>query len=99
MRVARCAAMRALRSASRISSRSLLAISIASTRRLSVKSRVSLAKPIRRLASSRIAVIVTLAQKVLPSLRTRHPVSTKRSVSAATRSSCSGQPLSRTSCG
>ncbi len=99
MRVARCAAMRALRSASRISSRCWCSVSMASTRLLSVMSRESLAKPIRRPDSSRIAVIVTLAQKAVPSLRMRHPVSTKRPVSAARRSSCSGQPLSLASCG
>ena len=63
-RVARCAAMRALRSASRISSRCWLASSTASARLRSVRSRVTFAKPTRRPASSRRAVMTTLAQNV-----------------------------------
>ncbi len=44
----------------------------------SVRSRVSLAKPSSRPWASRIAVMVTLAQNSVPSLRTRQPSSTKR---------------------
>ncbi len=87
MRVARWAAMRALRSASSSCSRSWLFSSIASSRRLSVRSRVSLAKPCSRPVPSRRAVIVTLAQNRLPSLRRRQPVSTKLPFSVACCSS------------
>ena len=66
---------------------------------VSVRSRVSLAKPTSWPASSRSAVMVTFAQNVVPSLRTRQPLSTKLPFSAATCSSCSGQPLSLASGG
>ena len=56
--------------------RSVTACSSASCERLrSVRSRVTLANPASRPSSSRTAVIVTLAQKRLPSLRIRQPSS------------------------
>ena len=51
-------------------------------------------KPTCLPASSWIAVMTTVAQKVEPSLRTRKPSSSKRPTFAATASSCWGQRLS-----
>ena len=53
-----------------------------------------LAKPHRVPAASYRVVMTTLAQKVEPSLRTRHPSSSNRPSARATFNSCSGQPRS-----
>ena len=65
--------------------------------RRSVRSRVTLAKPRSVPASSRRAVMTTLAQKREPSLRTRQPSSSNRPSAGASRSSSSGQPRSTAS--
>jgi len=68
-------------------------------RRRSVRSRVTLANPLWRPARSYTAVMTTLAQKRLPSLRTRQPSSSKRPSRSALRSSSAGQPRAATSGG
>ena len=58
--------------------------------RRSVRSRVTLAKPTSTPRASRSAVMTTLAQNSVPSLRTRQPSSSKRPSRAATSSSYAG---------
>ena len=65
----------------------------------SVTSRVTLPKPIRVPSSSRTAVITTLAQNRLPSLRMRQPSSSNRPSDAACDSSISSLPESTSSGG
>ncbi len=66
--------------------------SSSSSRLRSVMSRVTLAKPCSTFCSSNIAVMITLAQNSVPSLRTRQPSSSKRPSCAARPSSYVGQP-------
>ncbi len=62
-----------------------------------VMSRVTLAKPISRPSLSRIGSITTLAQKRLPSLRTRQPSFSKRPSRSAAARPRAGSPASRSS--
>jgi hypothetical protein len=55
--------------------------------RRSVRSRVTLANPTNDRSSAYSAVMTTLAQNWVPSLRTRHPSSSNRPTSRATLSS------------
>ena len=75
------------------------ATSSSSMRRRAVRSRVTLAKPRRVPVRSRMAVMTTLAQKRVPSLRTRQPSSSNRPSRRAVASSCCGQPWSMASWG
>ncbi len=63
----------------------------------SVMSWVILAKPISSPASSRMASMITWAQKRVPSLRTRQPSVSQRPSVAACRNPLSGTPASRSS--
>lgn len=62
-------------------------------------SRVTFVKPASSPSASRNAVMMTFAQKALPSLRSLHPQSSKRPSAAATRSSYSGLWLAMSSAG
>ena len=63
----------------------------------SVTSRVILAKPITRPVASRIGSITTLAQKVVPSLRTRSASFSNRPSRSAVSSARCGMPAARSS--
>src|SRR5256886_8813924 len=64
-----------------------------------VKSRVTLANPITAPSESRLAVMITSAQKRAPSFRTRHPPSSTRPSRAASASSRAGFPSATASGG
>ena len=65
--------------------------------RRSVTSRVILAKPISVPSSSRIASMTTLAQKRVPSLRTRQPSASNLPSRAAVSRARAGMPAARSS--
>ncbi len=64
------------------------------TRRRSVMSRTTAANPRRLPLSSNTGVISECAQKVVPSLRRRHPSSTTRPSLKALSRSCEGRAAS-----
>jgi hypothetical protein len=70
---------------------------VGEARRRSLMSRVTLAKPISLPFSSRMVSTTTLAQKCVPSFRTRTPSASKRPSRAAVSKMCLGSPPARSS--